>query len=115
MTIRRGDIIIAAAPGDYGKPRPALVVQSDYFNETHASVVIALITSDQQDAPLLRIPLEPDDQNGLEGASDIMIDKLVACPSRRIRATVGRIAQAQLGEVNRLLALFLGLAEGTRQ
>src|ERR1017187_6373104 len=57
MEIMRGDVVVCAAPGDYGKPRPAVVVQSDLFNGTHASVVVCLITSHLEDAPLFRIPI----------------------------------------------------------
>jgi mRNA interferase MazF len=36
--LKRGDIALAVARGDYGKSRPAVIVQSDLFNPTHASL-----------------------------------------------------------------------------
>ncbi|MEM6603541.1 MAG: type II toxin-antitoxin system PemK/MazF family toxin, partial [Pseudomonadota bacterium] len=63
--MKRGNIVIVSAQGDYGKPRPAVVVQSDLFNDTHASILVALITSDLHDAPLFRLDIEPSEENGL--------------------------------------------------
>jgi mRNA interferase MazF len=73
--VKRGDIVIAAPPGAYGKPRPVIVLQADSF--TLASYTVAPFTSDLQDAPLLRVPVEPDSENGLQKPSQIMIDKIV--------------------------------------
>lgn len=109
MVLRRGDIAIVAAPGDYGKPRPALVLQSDLFRETD-SVVIALITSDQRPkAPLFRKAILPTDANGLRQPSDVMLDKLVAIPRRKIPEVVGRLSDAEMAEITASLALFLGV------
>ena len=63
--MKRGDIVIAVTPGDYGKPRPAAVVQSDIFNPTHASITLCPITSHLVDAPLFRLSLQPTTENGL--------------------------------------------------
>ncbi len=60
--MKRGDVVLVIAPGDYGKSRPAVVVQSDIFNETHASIVVCLLSTDLQDAPLFRLSVEPTDE-----------------------------------------------------
>ncbi len=74
--MKRGDIVTVAATGDDGKPRPAVVVQTDLLNDTHASVVVCLITSSLVDAPLLRLTVEPSERNGLRRRSQVMVDKL---------------------------------------
>lgn len=105
--MRRGDIVTVALPGDYGKPRPALVIQSDLFPE-HPSVTVLPITSHLVDAPLLRIGIGP--ESGLERASQIQIDKPYTPRRERIGSVIGRADEATLRAVNRALAVFLGLA-----
>ncbi|MEO7861828.1 MAG: type II toxin-antitoxin system PemK/MazF family toxin [Nitrospirales bacterium] len=108
--MKRGDLVIVSAPGNYGKPRPAVIIQSDIFNETHASILVCLITSDQQDAPLFRIDVQPTEETGLKVASQIMIDKIVALRRERIAQHIGQINDETLIRLNRSLALFIGLA-----
>jgi len=108
--MKRGDLVIVSAPGDYGKPRPAVIIQSDIFNETHASIVVCLVTSDRQDAPLFRIDVQPTETTGLKMASQIMVDKIVALRRERIDQHIGRINDETLIRLNRSLALFIGLA-----
>jgi mRNA interferase MazF len=110
LELSRGDIVAGAPQGDYGKPRPALVVQSDLFNPTHASVVICPITSQLVDAPLLRLPIQPDLENGLKAESQVMIDKIMAVKRERISKKVGRITEAEIAQVDRALLLWLGIA-----
>jgi mRNA interferase MazF len=109
MAMKRGDVILVVAPGDYGKPRPAVVVQSDIFNETHASIVVCLLSSDLQDAPLFRITIQPSYENGLDVVSQIMVDKIVALKRDRIRARVGSLDEDARLRLNRSLMLSLGL------
>jgi mRNA interferase MazF len=109
MEVSRGDVAIAAAPGDYGKPRPVLILQSDKFQET-ASVIVALITSDQRPlAALFRKPIQPSDQNGLREPSDVMLDKLVTFPRSKIGKTIGHLTSTEMTEINAALALLLGI------
>jgi mRNA interferase MazF len=105
--MKRGDIVIVALPGDYGKPRPALVIQSDLFSE-HPSVTVLPITSHLVDAPLLRIGIGP--ESGLERASQIQIDKPHTPRRERIGPVIGRADDATLRAVNRALIVFLELA-----
>jgi len=108
--MKRGDLVIVSAPGDYGKPRPAVIIQSDIFNETHASILVCLITSDRQDAPLFRIDVQPTEETGLKVASQIMVDKIVALRRERITKHIGQVNDETLIRLNRSLALFIGLA-----
>lgn len=107
--MRRGEVVVCAAPGDYGKPRPAVVVQSDLFNPTHASVSVCPITSELQDAPLFRLTIDPAPGNGLRARSQVMIDKLQSLRRDRIRRSIGVLSGTQLKKVDAALRLWLGL------
>lgn len=108
--MKRGDLVLAFARGDFGKPRPAVVVQSDLFNETHGSLLVCLLTTELIDAPLFRLTVQPSPASGLREASQIMVDKLLALPRDRIRDRIGTLDDAMLLALNRSLALMLGLA-----
>ena len=108
--MRRGDIVTVIAPGDFGKPRPAVIIQGDSLNLANpSSTIVALITSTLQDAPLLRLTLEPSPENGLNKVSQIQTNRIVTIKTERIGATFGRLNDSQLVELNRLLALSIGL------
>ncbi len=105
----RGDLVTVAARGHYaGKPRPALIVQSDLFAEL-GSVAVCLLTSERIDAPLFRLDLEPD-VTGLERPCQVMIDKIVTVPRSAIGYRIGALGRDDLLRVDRALALFLGIA-----
>jgi mRNA interferase MazF len=108
--VKRGNIVITSAPGDYCKPRPAVVIQSDLFNDTHASILVCLLTSDMIDAPLFRIDVAPDEHNGLQQASQIMVDKIMAIRRDRIREVIGQLDDTTIIALNRALALMTGIA-----
>ena len=107
--MKRGDIVVVAMSGDFGKVRPALVVQNDQANEKHASVVVCPLSSHLIDAPLFRILVEPSPANGLQNLSQIMVDKATAVKRERVRQVVGRVDDEVMVQVNRTLALWLGL------
>jgi mRNA interferase MazF len=108
MEIRRGDLVIAVFPGDYGKPRPALVVQGDAFSET-ASVTMLPLTSALQEAPLLRVTVEPRAENGLERTSQIMVDKAATVTKTKIARCIGSVDGQTRRAVDRALLRFLAL------
>lgn len=107
--MRRGDLVIVALPGAYGKPRPALVVQSDLFDE-HPSVTILPVTSELRATPLFRIDVAPSEANGLRKPSQIMIDKAQTIPREKLGEPFGRLEDDRMLAVTRALALFLGIA-----
>jgi mRNA interferase MazF len=107
--VKRGDLVTVALQGDYGKPRPALIIQSDLFDE-HPSVTVLPVTSELREAPLFRVALEPSVDNGLRMASQIMVDKPQTVVRSRIGTTIGRVDDGLLLAVNRALAVFLGVA-----
>lgn len=108
--MKRGDLVSIASNGDFGKPRPALVIQSNYF-DAHPSVTVLPLSSDLQDTPLYRIKVEPSTLNNLSRVSEVMADKAMTLPRAKVGASFGHLEATTLLEVERCLALFLGLAE----
>lgn len=106
--MRRGDLVTIALQGNYGKPRPALVVQSDLFSE-HPSVVILPVTSELRNTPLFRVLITPSETNGLSKISEVMIDKMQTVPRDKVGEVFGRLAQEDMLSINRLLAVFIGI------
>lgn len=109
--MKRGDVATVAAAGDYGKPRPAVIVQTDAFPETHGSVVVCQMTSELSDAPDFRITVEPSDTSGVRVRSQIMADKPVTVRRERIGRTIGRLRDEDVRRLNIALAFVMGLAD----
>ena len=108
--MRRGDFVTIAMQGDFGKPRPALVIQSDSFNE-HTSVTVLPVTSTLVAAPLLRVTVPPTPESGLQKPSQVMVDKAMTVKRDKVGPAFGRIDADLLVEVERFLAVFLGIAK----
>ncbi len=107
--MKRGDLVTVSLPGDYGKPRPALIIQSNLFDD-HPSVTILPITSDLRETPLFRISIEPSEKNGLRKLSQIMIDKAHTVSRDKLSEPFGTLNDVSMLKINRALALFLGFA-----
>ncbi len=107
--MKRGDLVTAALRGDQGKPRPALVIQADQFDDL-ASVTILPLTSTLIEAPLLRVKVAPSQLNGLAKPSQIMIDKPQTPARQQLGPVIGSLDEAAMRAINRALAVFLGLA-----
>lgn len=104
-------MVTVAAPGDYGKPRPAVIIQADAINAAEpASVILALVMSHLREAPLLRLTIEPTPTNGLQRPSQVMVDKLFTVPAAKLGPAIGRISDQELVMLNRQLAFVVGLA-----
>ncbi len=109
LGVRRGDLVTIALQGSYGKPRPALVVQSDLF-AAHPSVTILPVTGELRPALLFRIDVAPSTGNGLTKPSQVMVDKAHSIPAEKVGPACGRLDDETMVAVNRALALFLGIA-----
>ncbi|AOJ37107.1 type II toxin-antitoxin system PemK/MazF family toxin [Burkholderia contaminans] len=107
--MNRGSIVTVALQGDFGKARPALVVQSDLFAE-HPSVTLLLMSSSIVDAPLIRITVAPSEQNGLRMPTQIAVDKMFTVRREKIGRPIGHLEDELMVAVNRSLLVFLGLA-----
>ena len=107
--MRRGDLVTVALQGDLGKPRPALVIQSDLF-DAHPSVAILPVTGELRNAPLFRIPVNPTGENGLTKLSQVMVDKPQSVARKKVGSVFGRLDDETMLAVNRALAVFLGFA-----
>ncbi len=108
--MKRGDVVLVALPGDYGKPRPAVVIQSDEVTGTD-SILVCLFTSDLRQSVIFRLAVEPDKENGLRKPSQIMIDKIYAVRHGKCTDPIGRLHDDVLAEMNDRLALVIGLAD----
>jgi len=109
--MRRGDLVTVAAAGNYGKPRPAVVVQTDAFPESHASVVVCQLTSDLMDAPDFRVTIQPNPENGLRRTSQVMADKPVTIRRERLGLKIGRLSSPDMARLGIALAFVFGIAD----
>ena len=106
----RGEIYTAATRGPYtGKPRPVVIVQDDRFDAT-ASVTVCPFATNPIEARLVRLPIEPSDDNGLDQPSQLMVDKVTTVPRSSLGDRLGRLRDDELLQLNRSLIVFLGLA-----
>ena len=111
MELKRGSVVLAVTPGEFGEVRPGVVIQSEAVLRDHPTVVICPMTSDLRGVRL-RVPVSPDATNGLRSASEVMVDKVSALAPQRIRDVIGRLNADDLVAVDRALVLLLGLSEG---
>lgn len=109
MELRRGDVVVAVLKGDYGKPRPAVVVQSDLYAD-HTSVTVLMMSTTLTELEDIRSTIQPDAKNGLREASQVLGDRLQTVPRDKIKQVIGHLAPDQMTAVDRALALFLGFA-----
>ena len=107
--MNRGDFVTIAMQGDFGKPRPALVIQSDQFGG-HATVTVLLVSSALVNAPLLRVTVDPGEKNGLQKTSQVMVDKAMTVKRDKLGTSFGVAGDEVMLEVGRCLAVFLGIA-----
>ena len=107
--MRRGDIRTVAGGRDYaGKPRPVVIVQDDSFDATD-SITVCAFTTDETEAPLFRLAVEPNDRNGLLATSRLMVDKITTVPKSKVGAQIGRLDNEDILRLNQAILVFLGL------
>jgi mRNA interferase MazF len=112
--MRRGDIWTVAGGKDYaGKPRPVVIVQDDSFDATD-SITVCPFTTDKTEAPLFRLPVEPNDRNGLRATCHLMVDKITTVPKTKVGSRVGRLDDEDILRLNQAVLVFLGLAVSPR-
>jgi mRNA interferase MazF len=108
--MKRGEIWTAAAGLGYaGKPRPVAILQDDRFDATD-SITIVAFTTDPADAPLFRLPVEPDETNGLRASGRLMVDKITTIPKAKLGTRIGRLSDKDMLRLNRAVLVFLGVA-----
>ncbi len=105
----RGELVLAAASGDFGKPRPCLVVRSNEFQMSPAVTICPLTSTIRDDLHILRIRVEPTALNGLAKISQIAIDKVMTVKRSRVTVRIGALPDEIMQAVNRSLAVYLGL------
>src|SRR6476646_10193772 len=109
--MKRGNVVTVAAAGDYGKPRPAVIVQTDALPAAHASVVVCQMTSDLSDAFFFFKETATTEKNGLRERSQVMADKPVTIRRERVGRTIGHLDNADIARLNIALAFVMGLAD----
>lgn len=107
--MRRGEVWTVSGGGYAGKPRPAVIIQDDRFDAT-ASVTVCVFTTDATEAPLFRLPVAPNEHNGLRSKSHLMVDKLTTVRKDRLGERIGRLDDENVVRLNRAMLVFLGLA-----
>jgi mRNA interferase MazF len=107
--ITRGAVITVASPGDFGKPRPALVIQGQFPRKPEL-ITVALITSDLLRVPDVRVLVKPTAANGLRKDSEVAVDNIQTFSRRRIGNVIGKLSSETMAKVDAALAIFLGLA-----
>ena len=112
--MKRGDIWTVAGGKHYaGKPRRVVIVQDDSFDATD-SITICAFTTDETDAPLFRLPVEPNERNSLQATCRLMVDKIATVPKTKVGARVGRLDDKDILRLNQAVLVFLGLAVSPR-
>lgn len=112
--MKRGEIWSIAGGKDYaGKPRPAVIVQDDTFDAID-SITVCAFTTDDTAAPLFRLPVKPDTENGLRDGCSLMVDKIITVPKAKVGARIGRLGDEDVLRLNRAIVVFLGLAASSR-
>jgi mRNA interferase MazF len=108
--VRRSEVWTAAAGTGYtGKPRPVVIIQDNRFDATD-SVTVCAFTTDPTEAPLIRLPVVPDEHNGLREPSSLMIDKITTIPRSKLGERIGRLADQDMLRLGRAVVVFFGLA-----
>ena len=108
--MKRGDIWTVSGGQDYaGKPRPVVIVQDDSFDGT-ASITVCAFTSDATEAPLFRLPVTPDETNGIREPSNLMVDKITTVPRAKLGEKIGRLRDDDMVRLGRAVIVFLGVA-----
>jgi mRNA interferase MazF len=109
--MKRGDVVIVSTQGDYGKPRPAIIVQADLVTGQVESVIVCLMTGTASNTDMVRLPVHPTPENGLNQISYVMAEKIMTFPSHKIAKRVGQVDTRTVALIDRTLAFVLGLAE----
>jgi len=108
--VKRSEIWTAAAGSGYaGKPRPVVIIQDDRFDATD-SVTVCAFTTDPTNPPLIRLPVSPDDLDGLKVESSLMVDKIATVPHSKLGEQLGQLSDKDMVRLGRAVVVFFGLA-----
>ncbi len=107
--MQRGQLVIVSAQGDYGKPRPAVVIQNSRLLDQIDSVTVCFLTTRIVPARNLRVTIKPDALNGLLEPSQVQIEKIMTFPRSKVRGPIGQLSENELRDVDRYLMIFLDL------
>jgi mRNA interferase MazF len=109
--MKRGDIVTVALQGDYGKPRPAVVIESDMIPPSDSVLVCPISSMLHESGPFRRQPVDASTTTGLRTASQIMVDKLTAVRRSKCGPVVGALGQTALRELTGKVAALIGVVD----
>lgn len=109
MTLARGDVVAAIVSGDFGKPRPVVIVQARPYLESHASITVCPLTTHLTGLRMFRIMIAPDKSNGLNEPSEVMVDKVSSLRRERIATSIGKLAASDMQAIDTSLRGWLAL------
>lgn len=109
--MKRGDLITVALPGDYSKPRPAVIIESDQIAPTEFMLVCPTTTFIRKDVALRRVLVQPDEHNGLRELSQVQADKIHVIRREKAGAVIGSLSGTDLERLDGCLALVTGLLD----
>ena len=109
MILERGNVVAAIVPGDFGKPRPVVIVQAEPYLESHASVTVCPLTTHITGLRMFRIMIAPDKNNGLNEPSEVMVDKVSSLRRERIAQSIGRLSASDMRAIDNSLRAWLAL------
>jgi mRNA interferase MazF len=109
MSLSKGDVVTVVVPGEYGKPRPAIVVQASPFAEVHPSLTVCPLTTHLTGLRLFRVAVAPDEKNGLKQTSEVMVDKVSSLHRNRIGSPIGKLSAGDRDALDAALRRWFGL------
>lgn len=114
LLVKRGEIWTVAGAKDYArKPRPAVIIQDDRFDQID-SITVCAFTTEDIDAPLFRLPVQPNESTGLNSICWLMVDKITTIPKAKLGRQIGQLAPEDMVRLNRAMLVFLGIAVSTK-
>ena len=109
--MKRGDVVTIALRGDLGKPRPAVVVETDRLKPSTHILVCPGTSFVRPEIELRRVLVLPDDSNKLRTPTHFQIDRLIGVRRENCGSVIGQLDEDALAQINAGLMTILGLAE----
>jgi mRNA interferase MazF len=109
--LKRGDIVTVALSGDLGKPRPALIIETDKLAPSDHVLVCPGTTFILPESINRRKLVQPDQSNGLRQPTQFQLDKISVTRRAKCGQVIGRLDAATMAEINYLLSVIVGIAE----
>ena len=77
-------------------------------------ITICAFTTDETEAPLFRLAVEPNELTGLRATCRLMVEEIMTVPKSKVGVRVGRLSREDILRLNQAMMVFLGLAVSPR-